>query len=346
MQGTHIRRLADARARLSLAAAAAAFLLAVAAPLPHAAAAPSANLAMNPPAASLAPGETLAVTVDLGGIDIHGIRLIIGYDPAVVEVIDADASASGTQILPGPFPGTDSEGRVLRNSAGAGTIDYEYALDGTDAVDGNGTVATVRFVAVANGSAALTWLGRAVTGAGGATITPTGATANIVVGANVVIADTPTATVEETSLPSATPTQTAAATSTSTPAGTATAQASATASRTATTTATPAGTASATPTVQITVLDNTNRATPTPVQPLGSVDPSQTERARGLPGAGNDGPGIAWWRWTFFLAALMLGFAGWFFTFAVHVGDRDVVLTDRRDIFQRRRYPGRRPPLR
>jgi hypothetical protein len=62
--------------------------------------------------------------------------------------------------------------------------------------------------------------------------------------------------------------------------------------------------------------------------PRNGVNPSQTDRANGLPGAGNDGPSIQWWRWTFFGGALMLAVAGWFFTFAMHYGDRDVVLMD------------------
>jgi hypothetical protein len=40
----------------------------------------------------------------------------------------------------------------------------------------------------------------------------------------------------------------------------------------------------------------------------------------------------------------MLGFAGWFFTFAVHYGDRDAVLMDRFDAVRRRR--GRKLPPR
>jgi hypothetical protein len=77
---------------------------------------------------------------------------------------------------------------------------------------------------------------------------------------------------------------------------------------------------------------------------VNNTDPSQAARAQGLPTAGNEGPPIQWWRWTFFAAALMLGFAGWFFTFAVHYGDRDVVLMDRFDAARRKR--GRRLPRR
>jgi hypothetical protein len=43
------------------------------------------------------------------------------------------------------------------------------------------------------------------------------------------------------------------------------------------------------------------------------------------------------WRWIFFLAALLFGIAGWFFTFAFHHGQREVIIVDR---FDRRR--GRR----
>ena len=39
----------------------------------------------------------------------------------------------------------------------------------------------------------------------------------------------------------------------------------------------------------------------------------------------------------FFAAALMLAAAGWFFTFAVHYGDREPILVDRNDRTDRRR---------
>lgn len=41
----------------------------------------------------------------------------------------------------------------------------------------------------------------------------------------------------------------------------------------------------------------------------------------------------------------MLDFAGWFFTFAVHYGDRDVVLMNRFDV-TRRRHSSRKLPRR
>jgi hypothetical protein len=71
--------------------------------------------------------------------------------------------------------------------------------------------------------------------------------------------------------------------------------------------------------------------------PQAGVDPAQAERADGLPSAGIGGSGIAWWRWVFFLAALMFGIAGWFFTLAVYKGSKEVVLIDKGDRRRRRR---------
>ena len=99
----------------------------------------------------------------------------------------------------------------------------------------------------------------------------------------------------------------------------------------------PASGIEATSTPRITVVSNSND------RPRNGVDPAQTGRANGLPDAGNDGPSIQWWRWTFFGGALMLAVAGWFFTFAVHYGDREVVLTD---AWEARRRKHRRLPRR
>jgi len=84
------------------------------------------------------------------------------------------------------------------------------------------------------------------------------------------------------------------------------------------------------------VIANSNVATPTPA--AGRPPASGIEAAaKVLPNTGT-GPGFAWWKWTFFAAALMLAAAGWFFTFAMHAGDRDVVLFDKHDRRRRRRY--------
>jgi hypothetical protein len=258
-----------------------------------------------------------------------------------VEVVDFDAGAPGVQILPGSFPGSDATGDVLANDAGGGTIDYHYDLTGADEVSGNGTVATVLFEAIGNGDANLAWSVRTLRDGAGVATTASAATATILVGNQ---APPPTAT----NTPVNTPVATATSASTNTPFPSATGAATGTATRTptptgtVTATRTPAVTATmgATSTPRITVLENTNVGTATPRPANNAVNPAQTDRANGLPSAGNDEPGVIWWRWWFFGAVLLVGVAGWFFTFAVHFGDKDVVLMDR---FDTRRRRHRRP---
>jgi hypothetical protein len=341
MQGR--RASARALSRLSLAGAAlcaAVFALTFA---PGAAAAPAGSVSMNPANSSIDVGESVTLTLDLGGIDIHEVHLGVTYNQSVVQVVDADSGASGVQVLPGPFPGDDAEGDVLQNTVSSGIINYQYELDGSGEVSGNGTVATVQFEAVADGNANLAWSVRTIADGNGATTTASGAAAILVVGSDVPT-ETPTATstavsATDTPAPTDTPVPAGSATATRTPTVTRTATSTRTSTPVATATAAGAAPASeldATATPRITVISNSNK-------PRGGVDPSQTDRAGGLPDAGSEGPPIQWWRWTFFGAALMLAAAGWFFTFAVHYGDKDVVLMD---AWEARRRQGRRLPRR
>jgi hypothetical protein len=303
---------------------------------PPVAAAPAGALSMNPPNNALSVGDTVAITFDVSsGIDIHRVAIAVTYNASVVQAVDADAATAGTQILAGAFPGTDIEGAVTQNSVSAGIINYQYELDGAAEVSGDGTIATVQFLAVANGNANLAWSVRTFADGNDATTTPSASAAVIAVGA------VPTNTPAPTDTPPPTQTDTGTPQATDTPD-----DGTSTPTRTATATGTPPSTTTARPTAtaRITILQNSNQPTPTGAQRgiTNGTNPAQAARADGLPAAGTEGPDVQWWRWTFFGAALMLGFAGWFFTFAVHVGDRHPVLTDRFDIRRRRgRLPRR-----
>ena len=303
---------------------------------PHGAwATPAGTLSMTPPNTALSVGQDVSITLDVSAASsVHEVHLAVTYNPAVVQVVDADPGGA-VQVLPGVFPGDGSNGSVLQNIVSSGIINYQYALDASNETSGGGTVATVQFHAIANGNANIAWSTRQLIDANGVIVTPNASAAVLVVGiALPAPTDTPAPTA--TPPPSSTPTPV----DTSTPAATPTRQsapATRTATRTPAATATPTGTATA----RITVLQNSNVGTSTPARgapPRSGVDPAQSSRANGLPSAGNDGPGIQWWKWTFFAAALMLAGAGWFFTFALHAGDKDVVLTDRFDRRRRRRY--------
>lgn len=337
MQGSPVRSVHGSACLLAAAALA---LFAAFAPAP-AESAPSGALSMNPSNNAIDVGDTVSITFDIsGGVDVHAVHLGVTYNASVVQVVDADAAASGTQVLPGPFPGTDTEGAVLQNSVSGGIINYQYELDNADEVSGGGTLATVQFVALASGNANLSWSTRQLRDGNDVTSTPSASAAVLVVGNTEPIpTDTPEPAATDT--PAATATHTAAAT------GTATATRTVTATPTITATGTPAATNTPAPTstARITILQNSNLGTATPQSGSVGVDPSQPERANGLPSAGTEGPGIVWWKWTFFAAALMLAAAGWFFTFALHYADRDVVLMDRFDA-RRKGLTGRKLPRR
>jgi hypothetical protein len=333
----------SARRRLGAplwASAAALCLLAAGALAPArvASAAPQGTLSVSPPTASIAVGQTVSLTLNLtSAVNVHEVDLYLMYNPNVLQVIDADPSTPGVQVLPGPFPGTAGPGSVIANNASGGIIQYGYRIDAAGMASGSGTVATVDLKGIAAGNGGLQWGTTSLQDAGGGAATPTTSGATVGVGgfslaaASTTATDTPTDTATAVATTTATPTGTSTASSTAIPTGTASA------TRTNTATASVTGTPQPTWTPRITVLQNSNDPTQTINQKLG-VDGAAAKQKQGLPSAGNAGPGVQWWRWTFFGAALMLGVAGWFFTFALHQSDRDVVLLDRHDRRRRRRW--------
>jgi|CXWL01.1.fsa_nt_gi hypothetical protein len=306
-------------------------------------AAPAGVFSMSPSNIYLDQGDAIAITIILGGgQDVHEVHFVLSYDPAVVQVVDAHGGIPGVQLLQGPFPPSSAPGTMLQNIASGGTITYQYVLPAGQMATGSGTVATAQFIAIGDGSANFAWQTLQIVDDAGTPYTANGTVATLLVGQDTPTpgpTDTPTVTPTPTNTPVMIATNTPVPAATSTP-GVATDTPVATSSPTpaATATATPAATnttaagPSATP--RITVLENSNQGQP-PQSSLG-VDPSQTGRADGLPSAGSAGRSIAWWRWVFFLAALMFGVAGWFFTLAVYNGNKEVVLIDRFDKRRRR----------
>jgi hypothetical protein len=352
MQGAHSHlRRARGPARLSLGVAALCAVAAMMLRAPVVAAAPSGTIAMNPANVSMNVGDTTAITLDItGGANIHSVSLGISFNAAVLQILDADPVTPGVQILPGVFPGQSGvDGTVVQNLVSNAIINYQFALNGSNEVSGSGTVATIQIKALASGNANLSWTTTQITDANGGTTSMTGASAIVLVGGvpaptdtstpagspttTAIATETPASTDTPTPAGTATPTGSATPTLTSTPSPTATG--SVTATSTATISPTPTITPSPTTTAVVTVL------TPTPARglpPQSAIDPAGKTPSPGLPSAGNGGPGIAWWKWTFFAGALMLAAAGWFFTFALHAGNPEVVLMDKHDRRRRRRY--------
>jgi hypothetical protein len=352
MTGSYVGR-AKWMTRLSFAGALLCLLagLTAASSAPVASAAPSGTLSMNPGNSSINNGDNISITLDIvSGVNIHRVLLGVTFNPVVVQVVDADSNAGGIQILPGAFPGTTLAGNVLQNDVNntTGTIVYEYTLSNSASQStGSGTVATVQFHAIAAGNANIQWTGSQFTDNAAAASAPGSSTAAVLMVGQAVSTSTatptgtPTNTPSPTSTPSPThtpvpgatdtptPTVTDTPTETATPTNTPSPVATPPASSTAGPTNTPGAGATATP--RITVVQDSNKANP----PQSSVEPAG--KTPGLPSAGNNGPGIQWWRWIFFLAALMLAVAGWFFTFAIHHGGKERILADGSDRRRRRR---------
>jgi hypothetical protein len=350
MHGSHAGR-ARLVARLSLVGATLCLLAGLSAvgATRFAEAAPSGTLSMSPGNSSINNGDDISITLDIvGGVNVHRVLLGVTFNPVVVQAADANPGAGGVQILSGAFPGTTVVGNVLQNDANntTGTITYEYTLTNPSGQSsGNGTVATVQFHAIAAGNANIQWTTGQFTDNASVSTASSSSTAAVLMVGQAVPTSTPTSTGTATSSPTSTntpaPTNTPVpgATDTNTPTVTDTPNAT-TPTRTPSPSPTPpssstpvsTNTAGPTATPRVTVIQDSNKAKP----PQSGVDPAA--KSPGLPSAGSSGPGIQWWRWIFFLAALMLAIAGWFFTFAIHYGDKEPILVDRGDRRRRRRY--------
>jgi hypothetical protein len=76
---------------------------------------------------------------------IYGIDLLATFDPAVVEVVDADSTKSGIQMLPGGFLKPDFTARNLADN-NIGTLRYVATqLNPTPPSSGKGIVLSIRF---------------------------------------------------------------------------------------------------------------------------------------------------------------------------------------------------------
>lgn len=110
------------------------------------------------PASSNAPiGDDTALVIQLDGVtNVYAAEMNLAFDPAILAVVDADAGKDGVQIATGSCPSPDF---VVANSADntAGTIAYALTqLNPTPPCDG-GTVATITFTCLAEGSSAVSF---------------------------------------------------------------------------------------------------------------------------------------------------------------------------------------------
>lgn len=116
-----------------------------------------ATIRPNPATMALVIGQVQAVEIVLENAqDVYGIDIRASFDPAKVEIIDADPTKHGTQVVTGAFPIPDF---VALNSAdnAAGTLRYVVTqVNPTPPATGSGVAFSFQLRARSAGQSALT----------------------------------------------------------------------------------------------------------------------------------------------------------------------------------------------
>jgi hypothetical protein len=117
---------------------------------PAEAAAPT--VALGNAVLEVAAGQTAPLSVAVTDVqDLYGLELHLRFNPAVVQVADADPGKDGIQVAAGDFLSADF---VAQNRADnqAGTIDYAVTqVNPNEPKSGSGTLVVIRFQGVAAG---------------------------------------------------------------------------------------------------------------------------------------------------------------------------------------------------
>lgn len=185
--------------------------------LPTAGSAQSTLVLLSPTDTEVDVGDTTTVNIRIENVSgLYGAEVHLSFDPALLEVEDADDDMAGVQIQTGSFlsPDFTAQNRV---DLTAGTIDFSIAQMGTGAVSGSGTLATITFKGKASGTSNINFSNVILSNQGGGEISA--GTQN---GSVTVQDDSPTPTEtpvpDPTDTPAPNPTETPAPNPTETPA--------------------------------------------------------------------------------------------------------------------------------
>ena len=162
------------------------------------------TVTVDPSSGEVAVGATTAVNIRIGNVsDLYGFEVHLTFDPALLEVVDADPDKAGVQIQPGTFLSPDFVAQNVVDQA-AGKVDFAVAqMAPSEPVSGSGVLVLVTFMGKAGGTSDINLVvllsdrdGRAITAStSGGRITVTGG---------------PSPTPTNTPVPSPTPTNTPA----------------------------------------------------------------------------------------------------------------------------------------
>lgn len=101
-------------------------------------------------------GQTATLLVSVTEVqDLYGVEIHLRFDPAVVQVADADTSTDGVQVAAGDFLSADFVAQNLADNQ-AGTIDYAVTqINPSEPKSGSGTLLAIQFQGVGAGRASL-----------------------------------------------------------------------------------------------------------------------------------------------------------------------------------------------
>ena len=119
------------------------------------------TVAITPGSLALQCGETEVVDIRINNVtDLYGVDVRVTYNPAVVEVVDANPAAPGVQVAAGDLPdASGGNGLVQVNSVDVDTGTISYAavrLNPAPPQSGSGAVARVTFRGRAAGTSPVT----------------------------------------------------------------------------------------------------------------------------------------------------------------------------------------------
>ncbi len=179
---------------------------------------------LTPATQSIAVGQTTTVSLQVQSVEsLYGYQAAVGFDPAVLEVIDANANVAGVQVALGNFLSADFvQQNNADNSLGA-ILCVVSQMSPHTPVSGSGVLFTITFRGKAQGTGLVQFTDLKLARSDGIEITATRQNAQIQVGGSSNPTATPTTTLTPTPTSTATtptPTPTGTLVPTSTPTAT------------------------------------------------------------------------------------------------------------------------------
>lgn len=116
----------------------------------------AATVRPDPAAVDVAAGtiQTIAVVLE-DAVDVYGIDVRARFDPALVEIVDADTSKAGVQVAPGAFPQPDFVALNEVDNA-SGTLRYVITqVNPTPPASGSGTLFSIQVRGKAGGDSTI-----------------------------------------------------------------------------------------------------------------------------------------------------------------------------------------------